>query len=421
MTRERFLDDPTAIYAALKPAWKSFREQANDYVNQAIQQVDLWRDSEDLILPVHPFSQFIDTTRADGVWRDRKSLFVPEVRNPQNRVRHGFDKSGRILIAQRSHFSVLVLWQERCFDVAGVWPNADGTYSEMPTRPHYVRYNLDEQSRIHEIWDYSPTEDDHLSVETFRWETDQLCETYLQGFDGGTELPAWAKDLPPADQAALYRQVTTNYREYMPRRAVIQFEYATDGMLTSVKKTQLRRPDNITVIYTRSDGDTVEGVFEELVPLLSDGIQAIVKKAKKLHPLRLLALNYSAEHIHTGLPWGLATTPPGTEIDDVTDPESYSIPLDWPQPKPGLQKVINRFIIAVESSPLYRDSDAPRAYRELLWQVSLRVAKALQRTKFADEEFTVLPIDDHGDIDPRADFTDCVAASEAQYFPLLTR
>ncbi len=67
MTRERFLDDPAAIYAALKPAWKSFREQANDYVNQAIQQVELWRESEDLILPVHPFSQFIDTTRADGI------------------------------------------------------------------------------------------------------------------------------------------------------------------------------------------------------------------------------------------------------------------------------------------------------------------------------------------------------------------
>ncbi len=44
--------------------------------------------------------------------------------------------------------------------------------------------------------------------------------------------------------------------------------------------------------------------------------------------------------------------------------------------------------------------------------------EALQRSKFADEEFTVLPIDDHGDIDPRADFTDCVAASEAQYFPV---
>jgi hypothetical protein len=301
----------------------------------------------------------------------------------------------------------------------GVWPNEGGTYSEMPTRPQYVRYSLDDQSRIHEIWDYSPTEDDHLTVEKYCWKKSQLSETHSQRFNGGTGLPGWAEELPLEEQASLYRQVTKKYREFMRSRAVIRFAYAKDGTLTSVEKNQLHLPQNITVVYTRSEGDTVENVFEELVPLLSKHILATVKKAKKLHPLRLLALLYSAEHVHTGLPWGLATTPSGIEVQDVTDLEEYSVSLDWPLPNPKLQKTVNRFIVAVESSPLYRDSDAPKAYRDLLWQVSLRVVKALQGSKMADKQFTVLPIDDHGDIDTRADFTECVAKNEAPYFPLL--
>ena len=84
------LDDPSDVYTALKAAWKSFKSKTTKLTSDAIKSVEVWRDAESLILPVHPFSQSIDTTRAEGIWRDRTALFVPEVKNLNNRVRHGF-------------------------------------------------------------------------------------------------------------------------------------------------------------------------------------------------------------------------------------------------------------------------------------------------------------------------------------------
>jgi hypothetical protein len=276
---------------------------------------------------------------------------------------------------------------------------------------------LDGDSRIASIFDYSPTEDDNLSIETYCWQANRLVEVHSQTFDGGKGIPSWAKDLPAERQASLYRQATGLYREFMPSRAICRFSYANDGKLTGVEKNLLHRPENTTIVYTLSEGDTVDGVYAELAPLLSAQIVATLKKAKQLFPLRGAALFYSAEHIHTGLPWGLGVLPAGSEVRDVTDIEAYSTHLPWDSPKPAMQKAVNRFIIAVEASPLYRESSAPKIYRALLWDAALRAAKELQNTKFAEKGFTLVALDDHGDIDPREDFRDCVRKEDAVYFP----
>ena len=219
----------------------------------------------------------------------------------------------------------------------------------------------------------------------------------------------------------LYRQVNKNYREYLPGRAIRRFNYDKQGALESVDSNQLHLPNNVEVIYTRSQGGTIEETFDKLLPLLTKDILAAIKKAKKSHPLRAVALLYSAEHVHTGLPYALASVPVEAERFNATDMEAYSVPIEWPTLKAALQKAINQFIIAVESSPEYRDSDAPKPYRELLWRVSLNIAKELQGSKIADKQLTLLPIDDHGDIDPRKDFLDCISKSDRKYFPLLDK
>jgi hypothetical protein len=415
------LVDPSEIYTSLKSAWKSFKSKVTNLTIDAVKSVEVWRDAESLILPVHPFSQSIDTTRTDGIWRDRTSLFVPEVKNLNNRIRHGFNKSGQIVIAERKHFSIVVIQGDGYFDVAGVWPESNGTYSVMPSRPHYVRYNLDAQTRVVSIWDYSPTEEDNLQIELFDYKNDRLDQTHLLWFDSGKGLADWMEDLPLEEQATLYRQVNKNYREYLPRRAIRRFNYDKAGTLENVDSNQLHLPDHVEVIYARSQGSTLEETFNKLVPLLTKEILAAVKKAKKSHPLRSVVLLYSAEHVHTGLPYALATVPVDAQLFEATDIEAYSVPVEWPMPKPGLQKAINQFIIAVESSPEYRNSDAPQAYRELLWRVSLNIAKELLASKIANNQLTVLPIDDHGDIDPRKDFLDCVSKADRKYFPLLDK
>jgi hypothetical protein len=417
MKADVYLNDPTEIYSALAPAWRSFCADVTTQVQNTLGQVVSWRDADDIIFPIHPFSDFIDTTQGDGIWRDRRSLFVAEVKDPRRCVRHGFNSAGQVVIAQRERFSRLLLRGEGYFDVVGAWHENEGKYREMPTRPHFTRYSLDGDSRITNIFDYSPTEEDHLSLETFCWNQNRLVEVYSQTFDGGNGIPGWAKDLSAEEQAALYRQATTLYREFMPSRAICRYLYAEGGTLTGVEQNQLHRPNDVTVVYARSQGDTVESVFEELAPLLSKQIVATLKRAKEHFPLRAAALFYSAEHIHTGLPWGLGVLPAGAESRDLTDIEVYSTHLPWESLKPALQKAVNRFIIAVEASPQYRDSDAPRAYRELLWHVALRVAKELQGTKAVERGFTIIPIDDHGDIDPREDFRDCVGKGDAAYFP----
>ena len=419
--RELKLDDPSEIFTTLKSAWKLFKSKTTKLVAEANKSVEAWRDADSLILPIHPFSQSIDTTRADGIWRDRTTLFVPEVKNLNNRVRHGFNQASQIVIAHRKHFSVLVLHGDSYFDVAGVWPEAEGRYGVMPTRPHYIRYNLDSQSKITSIWDYSPTEDHNLNVELFDYKNDRLVQTHLLTFDSGKRLASWMKELPPEERAALYRQVNKDYREYLPSRASRRYNYAKDGTLESVEGNRLRFPDRVEVIYTRSKGGTLEETSKALQLLLTKELLAAIKKAKKYQPLKAIVLLYAAEHIHTGLPYGLATLPADATHANVTDLEAYSIPIEWPTPKPALQKATNQFIIAVEASPECRDSFAPKAYRELLWQVSLGLAKELQGSKIADKQLTIVPIDDHGDIDPRPDFLDCVAKADRKYFPLLNK
>lgn len=417
-----FLNDPEQIYSELKPAWIDFRERVNELAAKTYDQVVLWREADNqAILPTHPMSATIDTTGSDGLWRDRTNLFVPEVKNANRRVRHGFDAAGQVVVAERELYSKLLMRGDHYLDVAAAFRSRDGHWETNPTRPKFSRYYLGDGSRILQVAKYSPTEEDSLDLETFCWQSGRPVETFLQSFNSGTEIPGWAKDRSAAEIAALYRN-GPKYREYMPRRSIRRYCYDADEQLIEVEEERLRRNIKNT-IYTRNTEDTIESVFDELLPMLTQRIVAVLKKVKQQRPLQTVVLLYSAEHIHTGLPWGIACQLDGLPSEPLLEPDSYKIHVPWPPEKRAgqlLQNCINRFRIAVESSPMFREDISPKPFRELLWQVSTLVAGELRSSRVTADGFTVFPLDDHGDVDPIKDLQECLPDAGPDSFPALT-
>jgi hypothetical protein len=63
-----------------------------------------------------------------------------------------------------------------------------------------------------------------------------------------------------------------------------------------------------------------------------------------------------------------------------------------------------REVEANESAPQFAEDLARRPYREVLWQASRAVYDALAgKKRVVAPDFTIFPIDDHGDIDAAED------------------
>jgi len=162
-----------------------------------------------------------------------------------------------------------------------------------------------------------------------------------------------------------------------------------------------------STLYTRDPSDTVESVSDELVTALGKSIVKQLKAEKTAQPIQRVALLYSAEHAHCGLPANVLLAPASEGDLNPLDWEAYSHEASWP-PVARIGKKIEslhrRILVVVDGSEKYAHEDAPKPYRDVLWRVSRDVYEALvNKKRIVSEDFAVFPLDDHGDVDAAED------------------
>lgn len=245
-----FLLDPTPLYAEMRLAWEAFTDRTSSLVAHSYSLVTSWREAKDnIFLPIHPMSDTLNTSLADE-WHERPVRFVDRVSDENRRMRHGFDAAGSVVIVELNSHCVLAMRNDNVLDVASAHPNDDREFSPSPVRPHYKRHYLDGFSRIIKALDFSPTEDEHLNVETFTWKGDRLAESVRQSFQLDGEIPLWARDKTPDELSNMHRKANATHREFMPRRQTVSYRYNKKGNLIRAEQFSYYHK-RTTVIYKR--------------------------------------------------------------------------------------------------------------------------------------------------------------------------
>lgn len=430
-----FIDDPSELLNPLESAWQEYCRDPGALVRRAEERVAEWRIADgEVFAPNHPFYRtlFTDLEWERG-WSPRALRWVPSVESDDDRVRHGFDAAGNLAIIWRKAFCIVAVYGDGYYDLVTVFPSeTTGTYQlHHPTYNRrqqgtqwgsFTRILVDGDGRIATKIEFKNEGNEpeylHRSIEFFRWEGGRLTESYRQKFDRGQKIPEYAKDYSPEVKASLYRQINDELRESPTMRERVQYEYAPDGRLTQVERFKVEKDNVGQTIYSYDPSDTIENVSEELVSALTKSIEKQIKLVKDAQPIRRVALVYSPEHAHCGLPTGVLIA--GTDDGNINQFDFEAYPHEAPWPLEGrtgkkIDSLLRRLLILVEGSDEYAMVDAPRPYRSVLWQVSRALYDKLAKSKrLAADDFAVFPLDDHSDVDAREDVRESLPPEVAE-------
>lgn len=428
-----FLDDPSDLLSPLEAVWPGYFDRADALVRSAEERVVEWRFTEEqYYLPDHPFYRTIDTAMEElnDYWTPRAIRWIENVEHVSYPVRHGFDEQRRLVLIRQGAHSRLIIFGDGFYDLLRVFRDkgaekhrmGDALHRDGVRRGSFMRFLVDDEGRITtkiRLNDEGVEPDSHYrKIELFHWEGRRLTESFRQGFTRGHNIPAWAKDYSQKEQAELYRGVNDELREFMSSRERIDYEYAADGRLIKAERIHVVTGFKNTTLYSYNPSDTIEKVSAEMAGALIKAIVKLLKGMKNIRPIRRVALVYSAEHVHCGLPTGVLISGAGDECSDPLDWEAYPHEAAWPLEGRAGQKIDSlhrRLQIVVEGSDEYAEDIAPRPYRMVLWQVSRAVYHALSKKKrIVSEDFTVFPIDDHGDADPIEDVRESLPSDVAK-------
>jgi hypothetical protein len=415
-----FLDDPSELIAPMEAVWPEYIARGEELEHNAEQSVVEWRSADDeSFVPDHPFYRTLNTGEANGyIWLPRALRWVETVRNEVARVQHGFDSEGRLVIAKRGLFRRVLVYGHGFYDLLFTYPDEE-TGGRMTAekerggirRGGFTRFHVDGQGRIMSkvrLSNEGPEPDSHYRLtEVFTWKDGRVADSFRQSFDLGDEIPSWAKKRTPEQQAAMYRRVNDRLREYLPGRNQVRYEYGSDGGLVKADLFDGEAGKHRATLYTRDPDDTIENISDELAAALGKALVKAVKPMKAAYPLRRVALIYSAEHAHCGLPTRVLIQQADGSERDPLNWEAYPHEAVWPPEGRTGQKIESlqrRLLVVVEGAAAYAHAEAPQPYRELLWRASRDVYDALVgKKRIVSEDFAVFPLDDHGDVDASED------------------
>ncbi|MFH5806727.1 hypothetical protein [Alienimonas sp. DA493] len=422
---DRFVDDPTALFAPVEAAWERYVAAGEATLTAAEARVVETRHStydDGPFTPDHPlWDRFLTAVYGDP-WRPRPLRWVPEGKDT---FRHGLDAEGRIVTAGfLGGGSAAAVYGDGSYDLLNF--RRDRRSGErLPYEPHFrsgfptgrlKRLLLDDAGRMAAAVEVNQEGEEperhYRSLTRFFYDdAGRLAESVTQLFDLGRELPPYAKDVPPEKVAGWHRRATDRLREslLMRRRTVLTYD---DGRL--VKAEQFDgdgKPDE--VLYTYNPGDTVEGLVEQFSALLGKqlvkAIDGFLKANPDAKPAARGALIYSAEHAHCGLPTGVALASATDAAADGFEPfdwEAYPHAVPWPpEGRAGktLADLHRRLLLVVETDPAHADTFQPRPYREVLWTAGRAAWGTLKKKRSTTADFILFPLDDHGDVNPADD------------------
>ncbi|PQO26055.1 hypothetical protein C5Y96_21635 [Blastopirellula marina] len=409
-----FHDDPQPLISQLDTAWNDYQSHFDAKVEQALGTIVTWRSATDDMFPSHPLFGQADTTPVAEPWRPFTRHWLKEdAPSPQDSQAwlHGFDESGRIILSRNHVWGYLSIWGSGYCDRLRIHESKEEKGRliwRLPRqdRVEFSRYWYDENGRIQCLACYLRENETHFrELEWFDFADGRCVESIQQGYQIMTELPWYQKDKPESELRQNYRPLqgdalTNNLIETMYSRRRVEYSYSPDGELV---KAEEFKPDGKAVDelrFHKLPSRPIEETIAELVQTTANTIFKSVKKRATAKPYRGLILVYSAEHAHCGLPHDVSVLGhdhPWPEDRYYYEEYANDLGVEFKRP---ITKLLTEYNQRLSARFTFDDLDEETALTvSVLRQIAEQLYSDLAGTKHVTEDFAVLAIDDHGDVD----------------------
>lgn len=427
-----YLDDPSDLIEPIEAVWPEYRSDGPAIVEHARSATIVTRIGSDDYIPKHPFWKTVDTRSEGSSWSPRPIRWIDDSQKVDHPAEHSFDADGRLLLMLRPWVGSAIIYGEGFHDIVFLRRNADFPDWSACADPYTGRPNPDgvsgnltrvftDGNRITALAKIQNEGDSlneqYRSTEIFHYEGSRLTESFFQSYVLDNAIPLWAKDLPAEQQANMYKPVSGRFEDRLweSRRSRNAYSYNDAGILVGADKFG-ESGDHRETIYAIDPKDTIENVSDALVKTLVPAVTKAIKAVKQARPVRRVALQYSAEHTHCGLPTGVLLSGEHDGVINPVDWEAYKHEAEWPpagRTGSKIESLLLRLTNVVECHPDYADDFQPRPYREVLWRVCREVGAKLKPGRNFSADIAVFPIDDHGDVDPLEDVRESMPAEQA--------
>ena len=410
------IDDPRPLLDPVETALADYEANIADYVAEAMAAVVEWRWATGSMSTLDAlFGRNKKTSSPE--WRSLEPSWVaaPDLSDPLQTTlfKHGYDDDGllRIVVDYQSHGDPVLsgdvyLRQATSEQAASEEDHGDqfdvmsfqfSSGSDQPgpvyqvSRRLLLRVTTDAAGRVvRRIKSSTSAGTDERLIEQYAYEpgTDPCVESLQQLFLIMDGTPSWQRNRSEKELRDTYRPIEGEERirnlvESIDRFCRMRFDYEADGWL---KQATEFRP--------------IDEVVTDLTQAVTEVILDAVKGRSTAKPYRSIALIYSPEHPEGGLPPGVMTLAAADRWpDDRLNREGYQTPLPIEFKQPVHEQLVEF------SQRRYRAFDPYDSYSpvsitvEMMRAIATSLHQSLAGSKHVTDDFAVLVLDDHGDVD----------------------
>lgn len=409
-----FHDDPRPLLEELDKAWDQYINEFDALMEQVFSSVVSWRWATDEMFPSHPLFGQADTTRKAEPWRPFARNWLRDddpKANPRGAWQHGFDSQGRIVLARNQHWGQATVWRDDGCDRLRIHVSKEQTDRFVWKHPHqdrigFTRFWHNNDGRIECLCSYLKEQDTHYrNFEWFDFEGNRCVESIQQSFCIRPKLPHYMQEMSEDELRSRYRtlegdELINNLFETMFSRRRVKYSYRPNGELLTAEEFRADGEPLDELLFERLPERSLEETINALVDKTATTIEKAARKMATVKPHRGLILTYSAEHPHCGLPHQISVLG-----HDFPWPENRFYHEDYPvilevafkRPVWSLLTEFNQRCHWRFTMDQFDDQTATVV--AVMRKIAEQLQSTLAGTKHVTDDFTVLAIDDHGDVD----------------------
>ena len=409
-----FHDDPEPLITQLDSAWAQYATDFDETIEQVLSSIVSWRWATGDMFPTHPLFGQADTTPVAEPWRPFTRTWLSDD-DPKAKLsdawQHGFDEKGRIVLSRNQVWGHATVWRKGGCDRLRIYESREEPGKFIwglmyQDRVQFTRFWHNSDGRIECMCHYFRENETHYrQFEWFHYEGKRCVESIQQSFTIMPEIPYFQRESSEEELRIDYRplngdELIGNLVETMFMRRRVKYTYGPSGDLIKAEEFRADGDPTEDLRFQRLPERPFEETIQELAAKTATTILKAAKKRSTAKPYRGLALIYLAEHAHCGLPHHVSVLGHESEWPkDRFNDEQYPEQLEVAFKRPVL-KLLTEFNQRCYARFAMNDFDAETAaavtvMRKLAEQLHLGLAE----TKHVTDDFAVLAIDDHGDVD----------------------
>lgn len=409
-----FHDDPKPLITQLDSAWAHYATAFDEQIKKALSSIVSWRWATADMFPSHPLFGQADATPVAEPWRPFTRNWLRDddpKANLRDGWRHGLDENGRLMLARNQAWGHATFWRDDGCDRLRIYESREEAGRLIWGLPYqdrveFTRFWHNGDGRIECMCCYLRENDTHYrQFEWFNFEGKRCVESIQQQFEIMAEIPYFQRERSEDELRQVYRplegnELINNLVETMFMRRRVKYSYSPSGELLKAEEFKADGKPKAGLLFQKLPERPLEETMEALAAKVAETILKAAKKRSPAKPYRGLALIYSAEHAHCGLPHDVCVL--GHERPwpkNQFDFEAYPEPLEVAFKRPVLT-LLTEFNQRCHARFAINDFAAETAAAvSVMRKVAEQLHQDLAGTKHVTDDFAVLAIDDHGDVE----------------------